>query len=75
MCSVIFVGCSVLRISSGVFFGDISEEYIAKMGDAVKVSVCSDDDSEYDKCMLKIQGMTCASCVNAIEKQASQIEG
>lgn len=39
------------------------------------VKVYSDDDSEYEKCVLKIQGMTCASCVASIEKQAMTVEG
>jgi len=33
------------------------------------------DESEYERCMLSIQGMTCAACVASIEKVAMQIEG
>ncbi|XP_041357192.1 copper-transporting ATPase 1-like [Gigantopelta aegis] len=38
----------------------------------------SDDDiemAEYEKCYLKVSGMTCASCVATIEKNIGKIEG
>ena len=31
--------------------------------------------AEYEKCYLKISGMTCASCVATIEKNIGKIEG
>lgn len=40
-----------------------------------KIDVFTDDDAEYDKCQLKIQGMTCAACVSSIKKVAMQIQG
>ncbi|KAL3879471.1 hypothetical protein ACJMK2_031767 [Sinanodonta woodiana] len=33
------------------------------------------DEDEYDKCYFKVTGMTCASCVNAIEKNLMKVEG
>ncbi|KAK3099390.1 hypothetical protein FSP39_003672 [Pinctada imbricata] len=32
-------------------------------------------DDDYEKCMLKVTGMTCASCVNTIEKNVMKVEG
>jgi len=56
--------------------------FIAKKEPAVVVTTTSNkmdeeagDDSEYDRCMVSIQGMTCASCVAAIEKQSKKIDG
>lgn len=35
----------------------------------------SADDKHIKKCILKIGGMTCASCVNTIESQLFKVEG
>lgn len=35
----------------------------------------TNDDEEYDKCFLKVTGMTCASCVATIEKNLLKMEG
>jgi Cu+-exporting ATPase len=35
----------------------------------------SSDKEDFDKCILRVQGMTCASCVAAIEKHAKKISG
>ncbi|XP_060064791.1 copper-transporting ATPase 1-like [Ylistrum balloti] len=34
-----------------------------------------DEDGEYEKCFLRVTGMTCASCVNTIEKNLGKKEG
>ena len=31
--------------------------------------------SEYDRCVLRIDGMVCASCVAAIEKRTKKMDG
>ncbi|KAL3879473.1 hypothetical protein ACJMK2_031769 [Sinanodonta woodiana] len=33
------------------------------------------EEDEYDKCYFKVTGMTCASCVNVIEKNLMKVEG
>lgn len=35
----------------------------------------TNEDEEYDKCFLKVTGMTCASCVAVIEKNLVKLEG
>ncbi|XP_021371142.1 copper-transporting ATPase 1-like isoform X2 [Mizuhopecten yessoensis] len=35
----------------------------------------TEEDGEYDKCFLRVTGMTCASCVNSIEKNLGKMEG
>ncbi|KAL4229704.1 ATPase Cu transporting protein 7B [Mactra antiquata] len=35
----------------------------------------TNEDEEYDKCFLKVTGMTCASCVATIEKNLKKMEG
>ena len=34
-----------------------------------------DNQEDYDKCHLKVSGMTCASCVNTIEKNLIKVKG
>lgn len=33
------------------------------------------DESELEKCFVRIEGMTCASCVAAIEKHVNRLKG
>ena len=33
------------------------------------------DDDEYEKCFLKVTGMTCGSCVANIERNLKKVEG
>ncbi|XP_045204361.2 LOW QUALITY PROTEIN: copper-transporting ATPase 1-like [Mercenaria mercenaria] len=35
----------------------------------------TNEEEEYDKCFLKVTGMTCASCVSIIEKNLVKVEG
>jgi len=35
----------------------------------------TNEEEEYDKCFLKVTGMTCASCVATIEKNLAKMEG
>lgn len=35
----------------------------------------ADEDTEYEKCFLRVTGMTCASCVATIEKNLGKMEG
>ncbi|XP_033744011.1 copper-transporting ATPase 1-like isoform X2 [Pecten maximus] len=35
----------------------------------------TDEDTENEKCFLRVTGMTCASCVNTIEKNLGKMEG
>ncbi len=34
-----------------------------------------DDDEDYEKCFMKVSGMTCSSCVANIERNLMKIEG
>ncbi|CAH1777961.1 unnamed protein product [Owenia fusiformis] len=40
-----------------------------------KAGIDSEEDDELEKCHLKVTGMTCASCVQTIEKSLVKIEG
>ena len=34
-----------------------------------------DSNAEYEKCWLRVEGMTCASCVASIERHGAKLEG
>ena len=76
------INCSFLddpreKTRSGVLhqsnsFGSIKTDSVKG---TVRYKPGSNEDEEYDKCFLKVNGMTCASCVNTIEKNLAKLEG
>ena len=46
----------------------------SKLG-TVRYKPGTNEDEEFDKCYLKVTGMTCASCVSTIEKNLIKVEG
>ncbi|CAL8129705.1 unnamed protein product [Orchesella dallaii] len=40
-----------------------------------KIDIDELEEAEVERCMLSIQGMTCAACVNSIEKVVMQVDG
>ncbi|XP_052281912.1 copper-transporting ATPase 1-like isoform X3 [Dreissena polymorpha] len=65
------------KLRSGVLhqsnsFGSIKTD---SMKGTVRYKPGTNEDEEYDKCFLKVNGMTCASCVNTIEKNLAKLEG
>lgn len=45
------------------------------IGRAVVMSATGDDGEEYEKCFVRIAGMTCGSCVANVEKNLMKVEG
>jgi hypothetical protein len=43
--------------------------------ESVRYTPGTNEEEEYDKCFLKVTGMTCGSCVASIEKNLMKVEG
>jgi copper chaperone CopZ len=62
---------------------DVIKAKVIEINEAVEVNdvaAAGEDqlettNSDFEKCFLRVQGMTCASCVAAIEKYAKKIDG
>ena len=64
--------------SKTVSFPDSAKESAAPIDSrtgTVRYKPGTNEDEEYDKCFLKVTGMTCASCVMAIEKNLLKMDG
>jgi hypothetical protein len=42
---------------------------------SVAFKTSKDEDDDLEKCFLRVNGMTCGSCVNNIERGLSKVEG
>ncbi|XP_042910911.1 copper-transporting ATPase 1 isoform X2 [Parasteatoda tepidariorum] len=63
---------SVSDTASQIIMNGIDE---TKQKSPKKIQIFSDDDEDLEKCFIRVGGMTCASCVAAIERNISKIDG